>query len=303
MNVEPGRLQPYLQQLDQVALSNGSQHAQEYISPEQRRTAYARRLIWWFSRETDLIDMAMAAFEENRTLLGQLLSRVGEWDGRSGITLEDAIWDGFDGLTTLEACMHLWDQTSHLHDALPELRRTREQAPGILANVGLRAPWTGPLMLGAWLRHLAFRRCTPNLLMPEFDLWPAGSRIVTDLTPEVTIASAWDPEMETRAHARRRLVNAIDAGLEIIDTRYATDGFEKFRVRDFDRDVHAAYLRLRWPAEFNWTALGRRITALTGIASSARGVERAVSRVLASLQIEPPRIPPGRPRSRPTRTE
>ena len=259
----PGDLRPHIESLRQLWALNDPRAHQELMLPERRRTIYASRLISCFAEEESLLDAALAALDANRQLLERLLSQRGEWDGQDGLTLDEALSEWFDGLATLKACADLWDQVGRLQLQMPGLIRAREQAVDIFASVGLTAPWAGPVLLAAWLRHLLrMKDAAPHLPAPSFSLWPAGPRTIYDLVPDVTISSSWDPEGESKKDARRRLIAEIDGILHRIETLYRENGFGTFKFRHLDRDVRLTYLRLRWPQRWTWAELSNNTRPL-----------------------------------------
>ena len=280
---------------------------QEMIHPRDRRALYARLLVSHFAADRTFMAGVLGGLRRHRKPLVVLLAERGHWDGRRDgvITLEDAILLHYDGLSTPEAFQQLWEDVEPHTSQIDGLADALSLAERLADRVGLRAPWTGPMILGAWLRHLVRQRILPpHLRKGSFSLWPSGPRAASREAPLVAIQYRWDPECETRDSARAKIMGQVDSRLDETVRSYEADGYERVKVRKLRRDIEAAYLRISGPQRWTWKALNERYEAEDGKAThngtplfSPSGVRRAVRRVLDLLGIEPPKKRPGRRRA------
>jgi len=280
---------------------------QEMIRPRDRKALYARLLVSHFAADRTFMARVLGGLRRHRKPLVVLLAERGHWDGRrdSVTSLEDAILLDYDGLSTPDAFQQLWEDVEPHTSQIEGLADALSLAEQLAGGVGLRAPWTGPMILGAWLRHLVWQRILPpNLRKGSLSLWPAGPRTVLKEPPLVAIQYRWDPECETRDSARAKIMVQVDARLDETLRSYEADGYERVNVRKLRRDVEAAYLRVSDPQRWSWKALsdryeagGRKATHDGTPLFSPSGIRRAVGRVLDLLGIDAPKKRPGRPKS------
>ena len=279
---------------------------QEMIHPRDRKALYARLLVSHFAADRTFMAKVLRGLRRHRKPLVVLLAERGRWDGRrdSVTSLEDAILLDYDGLSTPDAFQQLWEDVQFWTNQIEGLAAALGLATQLADEAGLRAPWGGPMILGAWLRHLVRQRILPpDLRKGSFSLWPSGPRTALREPPLVTVQYRWDPESETRDSARAQIMGQVDAGLDETVRSYEADGYERVSVRKLGRDVEAAHLRISDPQRWTWKALSERYEAEDRKAThngmplfSPSGMRRAVRRVLDLLGIEPPKKRRGRPR-------
>ncbi len=265
---------------------------QELIHPRDRKALYARSLVSHFAAEAAFMASLVAALGSHKEILGNLLNEKSRWPGQTCVvTLEDAIQLGYDGLAHTEAFQQLWSDVSPYANRIDGLAAALRGARELSWKAGLRAPWAGPMILGAWLRHLVRQRILPAGLRPNsLSLWPSGPRTIYRSPAPIAIESEWGPEYATRGAARAEILKHADTRLDEIITTYEEEGYERVAVRNLQRDVEATYLRISEPEQWSWRALSARYPLL-----SISGVRRAVGRVMDLLEIEPPEKRPGRP--------
>lgn len=162
---------------------------------------------------------------------------------------------------------------------------------------GIRAEWTGALLLVALLRHAVRERCLPpDSMQPRVELWPAGPSLVTELPAEFAGRLSWDPSAESKSVARQHLHRTIDGWLGEIEEVHVGLGHTTSKLRTVQRDAEATYLRLRDPRTWTWSALHDRYSdADRRTQISGNGIKQAITRVAAVIGVELPEIARGHP--------
>ena len=266
------------------------------IVDAERRALYARDLFARFDADAFVLNKVQTRLEDNAPFLERLLATKGLWSGEL-CTLTDAMMLGYGGFHDLDAIRRFeFDLKRNIGTDAGFILGECEI---VMGQAGLRAPWVAAALLAGWLHHALWRRHWAFAGLPAARLafWPAESRDVTTLPPEVRVAG-YDPTVESLGRARRRSQTTFESQAKAATEQADALGYGRFRdARRVERDAHITYLRLTSPDLWTWSNLARGFFSKPGATSSPRA---AVERVVMLLDIE---LPPGTRGRPPVRKE
>ena len=281
----------------------------QLISNSDLQMLYVHALLRHFEDHCRvLINEVNRIVERSRADIAGLLRSMDAWDGEYR-TLEDAMLLGYNGIAN-------FDDLRRIHRDLKRNTPTLsaplcDEFAELMDAAGLRAWWSGPMVLAAALRYVMMQDLLPAHLRRASlsKLWPGGSRTVETSLPAVSVRVTFDPSIESREKNTRALLQTIVVEQDRIEREFREAGYKPFLAREYERHVAWTFLRLRNPTRWGWRALtnlaaankrtGKRYRdASSATAPSVSGVADAVGRVLALVEVQPPDVPRGRPSRR-----